>query len=214
MTVCHRFSALAAAVVLLGAVAWVASTSPLPVNKKVLLIAHRGDSGAAPENTLTAIRRAFKAGADAVEVDIRFTRDRQIVLMHDDTLDRTTNGSGTVAEFTLDEIRKLDAGTWKDPLYRGERVPTLREALGVARAAGRHLYLDVKGSRMGSEIRKVLDSLGIPPREIWVATTTEEGAADLYRHLGGARIIYWGQVPLDLSDAFFDRLSPHFQFDV
>ncbi len=179
MTVYHCFSAWTAAVVLFFAAAPLVSKSSPATDNKVLLIAHRGASGAAPENTLTAIRRAFEVGSDAVEVDIRYTRDRQIVLMHDPTVDRTTNGSGPVGEFTLDEIRQLDAGAWKDPVYRGERVPTLRETLEVARAAGRTLYLDVKDSEMGSEIRKVLDSLGLPPREIWVAINTEENAIDI-----------------------------------
>ncbi len=206
MTVYHCFSAWTAAVVLFFAAAPPVSKSSPATGNKVLLIAHRGASGAAPENTLTAIRRAFEVGSDAVEVDIRYTRDRQIVLMHDPTVDRTTNGSGPVGEFTLDEIRQLDAGAWKDPVYRGERVPTLRETLEVARAAGRTLYLDVKDSEMGSEIRKVLDSLGLPPRKIWVAINTEENAIDIYRHLAGARIIYWGKVPRPLPDAFFSGL--------
>jgi glycerophosphoryl diester phosphodiesterase len=96
---------------------------------RLLVIAHRGASGTCPENTLAAFRRAATIGAPMVELDVQLTRDHEVVVMHDWTLDRTTDGSGAVRDRTLAEIRRLDAGAWFGPSFRGERVPTLAEVL-------------------------------------------------------------------------------------
>ena len=92
------------------------------------VIAHRGCSGRAPENTLAAIRQAIDVGADMVEIDVTMTADGHVILLHDETLDRTTDGVGAPTDMTLDEIRRLDAGSWFGPEYAGERIPTLAEA--------------------------------------------------------------------------------------
>lgn len=94
-------------------------------------IAHRGFSGAAPENTLAAVRAAIESGADMVEIDVTMSADRHLVVIHDETLDRTTGGRGEVAGLTLAEIRQLDAGRWFSPAFAGERVPTLDEVLAA-----------------------------------------------------------------------------------
>ena len=91
--------------------------------------AHRGFSTRAPENTLPALQAALDAGADVAEIDVKLTADGHLVLMHDDTLNRTTTGSGPVLAMTLEEIRKLDAGSWFGPEYAGTPVPTLEEVL-------------------------------------------------------------------------------------
>ena len=98
-------------------------------------IAHRGASGQglAPENTLAAFEYAVQIGVDVLEADIQVTGDGELVVIHDATLDRTTNGTGPVAERTLTDLRKLDAGSWFDSRYRGERIPTLGELLDLAR---------------------------------------------------------------------------------
>jgi len=95
----------------------------------VLVIAHRGASGTRPENTLVAFRRAQELGAHMVELDVQLSRDGEVVVMHDWTLGRTTDGRGRVATRTLAELRLLDAGRWFDTDYAGEHVPTLREVL-------------------------------------------------------------------------------------
>lgn len=96
----------------------------------IKVVAHRGGVGlGVPENTLPAIQKAIEAGAQLIEIDIRETKDGHMVLMHDSTVDRTTNGSGRVDQLTLDEIRALDAGSWLDEKYKGTKVPTLEEAL-------------------------------------------------------------------------------------
>jgi glycerophosphoryl diester phosphodiesterase len=93
------------------------------------VIAHRGLSAAAPENTIAAVRAAIGIGADMAEVDVTLSADRHLVVIHDETLDRTTDGRGEVAAFTLAELQRLDAGSWFAPRFAGERVPTLDEVL-------------------------------------------------------------------------------------
>ncbi len=97
------------------------------------VIAHRGFSGVAPENTLAAVRRAIEVGADMVEIDVGLTRDGHVVVLHDATLERTTDGRGPLAEATLAQVRRLDAGSWFAPEFAGEKVPTLAEVLDLAR---------------------------------------------------------------------------------
>lgn len=96
---------------------------------RLRVIAHRGHSAVAPENTLAAVRAAIEVGADMVEIDVSLSADGQLVVIHDETLDRTTDGSGEVAGTTLAEIRRLDAGSWFSPAFAGEGVPTLDEVL-------------------------------------------------------------------------------------
>lgn len=95
------------------------------------LCAHRGAMATHPENTISALNAAVASGAHMIEFDVAFTRDEHIVLMHDGTVDRTINGSGKVTEMTFQEIRSLDAGSWKSDSFAGEMVPTLDEALSV-----------------------------------------------------------------------------------
>lgn len=106
------------------------------VAKPFRIIAHRGASGYAPENTMAAFELALKMGANEVETDVQFTKDRKVIIFHDTNLDRITNGKGPVSNHTLEELRRLDAGSWfKPPLgwersYAGEKIITLEELLG------------------------------------------------------------------------------------
>jgi len=99
----------------------------------ILVVGHRGTVKFAPENTIAAFRKAIEMGADLLEMDVRETRDGHLVLMHDSTVNRTTNGRGRVAAMTLAEIKRLDAGSWFSSEFEGERVPTLKEALVAIR---------------------------------------------------------------------------------
>ena len=95
-----------------------------------ICMAHRGWSGKAPENTMTAVRLALAEPAiEAMEVDVQLSCDGVPILMHDFTLERTTNGKGFIKDHTLEELRKLDAGSWFDERFAGERIPTLEEVL-------------------------------------------------------------------------------------
>jgi glycerophosphoryl diester phosphodiesterase len=93
------------------------------------VIAHRGFSAAAPENTIAAVRAAIAVQADMVEIDVTLTADDSIVVIHDEILDRTTDGKGEVSRFTLAELKQLDAGSWFDPSFAGEPIPTLDQVL-------------------------------------------------------------------------------------
>lgn len=97
------------------------------------LVGHRGALEVAPENTLASFQRALDDGVDVVEMDIRLSVDGHVVVMHDGTVDRTTNGTGVVSEMSLAELKHLDAGAWFDARYVGERIPTLAEVLAWAR---------------------------------------------------------------------------------
>jgi glycerophosphoryl diester phosphodiesterase len=110
----------------------------------MLVIAHRGASGHAPENTLAAFRRATALGASFIETDLQLSRDARFVAIHDDTVNRTTNGHGKVHELTLADLRKLDAGSWFGSEFTGERIPTLDEILEFARKNDVVFYLELK----------------------------------------------------------------------
>jgi glycerophosphoryl diester phosphodiesterase len=106
--------------------------------------AHRGASADYPENTLCAFQAAIVAGARWIELDIHECASGELVVMHDTTVDRTTNGTGTIAEMTLAELRALDAGAWRGDRFAGEVVPTLKEVLAMVRPSGTCLNVEVK----------------------------------------------------------------------
>jgi glycerophosphoryl diester phosphodiesterase len=95
------------------------------------IIAHRGFRAKYPENTLIAFQAALDAGVTMIELDVTHTRDGKMVVMHDNTLDRTTNGCGPVIEYSLKEIKNLDAGSWFNPIFAGQHVPELEEVLNL-----------------------------------------------------------------------------------
>lgn len=97
----------------------------------MLIVAHRGSSGSAPENTLAAFRKAIADGADGIELDVRLTRDGELVVLHDQRINRTTNGRGKIWDLTLAEMRQFDAGSWYAKKFSRERIPTLREVLDL-----------------------------------------------------------------------------------
>jgi glycerophosphoryl diester phosphodiesterase len=112
--------------------------------RKPWVIAHRGASGHAPENTMAAFQRAVELGAGFIETDLHLTRDARFVAIHDAALERTTNGRGNVHDFTLHELHRLDAGHWYDRKFMGERIPTLEQILEFSRKHDVVFYLEVK----------------------------------------------------------------------
>ncbi len=118
-----------------------------------LRIGHRGARSLEPENTLLSFRRAIELGVDAVEMDVRKTRDNKLVIIHDERVDRTTNGSGLVSEMTLEELKKLDAG-------KGEAIPTLDEAIGLCRGRVRML-IELKEDGMERDVAGELARHGV-----------------------------------------------------
>lgn len=111
--------------------------------KKTLIIAHRGASGIAPENTLAAFEKALEAGADVIEIDVHQTRDSVILVMHDEKLDRTTNMTGLIKNFNWEAIKNADAGGWFDSAYAGEKIPMLAEVITLVEGKAR-LLIEIK----------------------------------------------------------------------
>jgi glycerophosphoryl diester phosphodiesterase len=138
-----------------------------------VVVGHRGARRDEPENTLASFERAIVLGADAIELDIQACRDGELVVIHDDTLDRTTDGSGRVVETPLAAIKRLDAGAWFSERRRGERVPTLREALEWARGTT-DVAIELKGTPAPADgaverIVELLDSLGMLARAMLIS---------------------------------------------
>ncbi|QJD87243.1 glycerophosphodiester phosphodiesterase [Cohnella herbarum] len=99
----------------------------MAIHHKPLIIAHRGAAGEAPENTLAAFRLGMEQGCDAIELDIHLSKDGEIIVCHDETIDRTSDGTGAIRELTVAEIKRADAGGWFSEKYAGERIPLLEE---------------------------------------------------------------------------------------
>ena len=110
----------------------------------MLVIAHRGASGNAPENTLAAFKKAVAMGATFIETDLQLSRDAHFVAIHDATVNRTTNGQGAVHDMKLAELRRLDAGSWFGSEFAGERIPTLEEILEFSKKTDVVFYLEMK----------------------------------------------------------------------
>lgn len=142
------------------------------------LIAHRGASHGAPENTLAAFRLAWEQGADGIEGDFRLTADGRIVCIHDETTRRTAGGEKRrVDETPLAELRALDAGGWKDARWAGERIPTIEEVLATAPAAGR-VFLEVKcGPEILAPLEAAIKASGLPRDRIAILAFREDVVA-------------------------------------
>lgn len=144
------------------------------------VIAHRGHATVAPENTITAIRAAADLGVNAIEIDVHLTKDGIPVVIHDATVDRTTDGEGAVEDLTFAEIRSLDAGTWSGPGFGGLKVPTLREALESAGKCLVNLHVrchENESDRAEKVVYRALQDTGRTER-CWISHHTRHG---LYR---------------------------------
>lgn len=108
------------------------------------IIGHRGAAASAPENTLAGFRKAAELGVQWVEFDVRLSADGRVILLHDDTLDRTTGGRGPAAAMDFADIRRLDAGAWFGPAFRGERVPSLDETVALLAELGLGAIVEMK----------------------------------------------------------------------
>jgi glycerophosphoryl diester phosphodiesterase len=130
-------------------------------NPRPIVIAHRGDKAFSPENTLAAFKQAAEKGADAIEFDVKLTLDGQVIVLHDQTLDRTTNGTGNVARLPLDALRELDANKQFPGQFPGEKIPTLDE---VFETVGHRLLMNVELTNYATPrdalVPKVVDLVG------------------------------------------------------
>jgi glycerophosphoryl diester phosphodiesterase len=139
--------------------------------RRMLVCGHRGDRMRTPEQTMPAFAEAVRAGADAIELDVQWTQDQRMVLIHDWTVDRTTSSTGTVTDMTYADVRACDAGSWFGPQFRGAQVPALEEVLTFAARYRRLLInVEIKNPQVTeTQVRACLDALiaaGVAGRSI------------------------------------------------
>lgn len=123
------------------------------------LVAHRGGAAEASENTLAAFHHALSHGIRWFELDVQMSRDGALVVIHDQTVDRTTNGTGDVGSLLLEELHRLDAGSWFGAEYQGERIPTLREVLELCALHGAGLLIELKSPHLYPGVEQKVISL-------------------------------------------------------
>lgn len=147
------------------------ATEPPP-----LVVAHRGLLRHAPENILANFRACLELRI-GFEFDVERTRDGHLVCIHDSTVDRTTDGTGKVSDLTLDEIRRLDAGSWFDPKFAGEKVPTVDEVLELVAEYRQHNVLvaaDLKAENVAADVVRMAEKHGVPHRLLFIGKTISE----------------------------------------
>lgn len=132
------------------------NSSPYGDLKQPIIFAHRGASAYAPENTIAAFVLALDQGADAIELDAKLSADGQVVVMHDETVDRTTDGSGSVKSLTLADLQSLEAGSKFPPLFKSEKVPSLEQ---VFEAVGRKIFINVELSNYSTPKDDLVDKV-------------------------------------------------------
>lgn len=189
-----------------------APPQPKPVTRprQAIVIAHRGASALAPENTVSAIKLAIERGAQAVEIDVHLTQDGHPIVIHDGTVERTTDRYGAVAELTLESIRRMDAGTWFAAEYAGERIPTLAEALqAVPAPAWVNIHLrphENASDRVEKSVADAIKAVGMEAR-VWVTHHTRHGLYRLRQMLPEMRLCWTSRGgPCDeeyIDDAYY-----------
>ena len=148
------------------------TVEPFALRRRVEVIAHRGFSARAPENTLAALALGVSAGADAVEFDLHATQDGIPVLLHDATLDRTTDRSGSIADLTNAELTGIDAGSWFSSDYEGEPVPSVQAAFDLLAPSGVRIYPEVKRTSRPEELHRVAEAAeraGLLERTVFIS---------------------------------------------
>ena len=123
------------------------------------IVAHRGSSGTAPENTLISLQKAIDAGASVIEVDVQLTKDNQAVLLHDPHLGRTTSGKGLISNYTYSELHSIDAGSWFDTKYSAERIPLLYEAIELLKKHKVFVNIEIKPPQPQEDFKKRVDAI-------------------------------------------------------
>lgn len=121
------------------------------------ILAHRGASAYAPENTMAAFKKAIEMKADGIELDVHLCKDAHLIVIHDEEVDRTTNGKGKIKDFTLDQLKILDAGSWFSEQYKYEKIPTLEQVLEIIKPTSLYLNIEIKaGYRVYAGIEEKL----------------------------------------------------------
>lgn len=153
------------------------------ISQDVKIVAHRGAMSEKPENTILAFQKAIDMGADIIEIDLWTSSDGHLFIIHDPTLDRTTNGTGIATEYTLDELQSLDAGKWFDRSYEGVRIPSFREVLEWSKADNTTLLLDLKeqGREFAERVAADIEAYGVE-QSVIIGVRSVEQAKD-FRNL-------------------------------
>ena len=184
---------------------------------RILLGCHRGDRKNFPENTMSAFKAAVDLGLDAIETDIRMTKDGHLVIMHDRDIARTTNGKGNIDEMTLDELRAFDAGYWKGPEHVGQRIPTVEEFLELVAPTDIIINWELKeyprelGERAylcADKLVELIDRYGVAERSLMNSFSQKilEYVADKWP--GKFQIHgYFDYIKIDVSDKPLDSFS-------
>lgn len=170
-----------------------------------LVVAHRGNSRYAPENTLAAFREAYEVGADVIEVDVNQTSDGVLIALHDTTFQRTAGDPRKPSEVTLAEVRQFDAGSWKDAKYAGEKIPTIAEVLDLVAETGGGVIFDLKATGLTDELAVLVAERGLEDRVLLGPWQLEE-AADARRNFPTSTIMLIGSAPADVDHAWFANL--------
>ena len=174
-------------------------------------VVHGGGDWDGPENTLSALQKSASLGAEYAEIDLRVTKDGHVVLIHDETLDRTTSGKGRVNELTCAQIQRLDAGSWRGLEFRGERVPLLSEVLAFARIHGLRLMLHVKEPEVCPLLFDLLKKHGMEEKaRVYMRAVDAEVRKALDLRMGqyqGSLVQPWGyrRGPKIVLDALNDK---------
>lgn len=181
-----------------------ASTRRAPIEGFTVL-GHRGVRGHASENTLASFEQGIQMGATMLELDIHLSRDQQLVVIHDATMDRTTDGTGLVSDMTLEEIQQLDAGAWFGPEFAGERVPTLQQVIDLVKGRA-YLNVEIKVGGFGQDrivypeivdlLTDVLTASGMED-DVVVSSFHQPYIKDLKQKLPGVRVALLHQKPVD-----------------
>ncbi|WP_240703127.1 glycerophosphodiester phosphodiesterase [Cohnella luojiensis] len=194
------------------------SISPFKENSTVI-VAHRGASGYAPENTLDSYRIGVRMQADYIEIDLRLTKDGELIAMHDETVDRTTNGTGLIKNMTLTEIKALDAGSWFNDKnqaygseeYVNEKVPTLKEIFETFGKDTRYL-LETKAPEdypgLEEKMLKLVEDFGLT-RHIAVQSISKESLKKIRKRNKDVPLfqLFWYKNPASISSARLREIS-------
>lgn len=182
--------------------------------KEILNVAHRGASGYAPEHTLIAYKMGEQMHGDYIEVDLQMTKDGELIAMHDETLDRTTNGTGQVKDYTLEEIKELDAGSWfnekypekANPEYEGLKVPTLEEVFQTF-GKNANYYIETKSPEvypgMEEKLAEMVDEYGINKDTLLVQSFSSASLLKMNEIDPSIKLVQlmWYTSPAAVSDA-------------
>lgn len=181
---------------------------PPSMTHAVEIVAHRGASWDAPENTLTATKLGWVQRADAVEVDVHVTGDGEVAVIHDPTLLRTTGRDARVDELTLESIQKLDAGVWRGAAWRGERVPSLGQVLATV-PNGRRLFIELKPAEgLAPALQRAVAAGPVEAERIVLISFDSVALREAKHGLPGSRALFLADTP----EGAPEKLAAHIRF--